>query len=164
MTTTDWIATGSILTGVSALATAVLAFFTRKAAKDTSTMAKATADEARAIEQQLGHSAGQVRGAEQSLLASAQPWLAWEATYEVPAEIGPASYIHGGLRIRGTHSGAEVRESSGRLVGFLLVRNADNGLAVVDLSESWRTRSSPAQEPALTRCMYSLSGARLPRP
>jgi len=130
MTTTDWIATGSVLTGVSALATALMAFFTRKAAKDTSTMAKATADEARAIEQQLGHSADQVRVAEQSLRASAQPWLAWEETFEVPvpsrasgSEPGTGAYIY--------------NQSTFALRGGLRVHNVGNGLAIVDLSESW---------------------------
>jgi len=152
MTTTDWIATGSILTGVSALATALMAFFTRKAAEDTSAMAKATVEEAKAIEQQLGHSAAQVRVAEQSLRASAQPWLAWEATYEVQAGTRPHVYAHGSLRLPGTHSGAEVREGTGRLVGFILVRNVGNGLAIVDLSESWILPCTPRVPGKRQRC------------
>ncbi|MHB8289471.1 MAG: hypothetical protein ACYDEY_09590 [Acidimicrobiales bacterium] len=136
MNATSWIAAGAVLTGVAAVATAWMAFYTRKAARDTSEMAKASVREVKAIEEQLVHSAEQVRLSGESLRASVQPWLTWRPEYEVSpdADAGYGPQLWGGNM---PVPGAELSESNDGLDGSILVRNVGNGLGILALNESW---------------------------
>ncbi len=137
MAVVNWVAVGSFMTGIAAIATAAMAIATFRAARDTKDMATATLREAVAVEKQLSQAAAQVRIADEALRANVQPWLTWKASWN-SADLDERSYGYSTTAyLSGEHSGVGIKDTGNGLEGYLLVRNVGNGLALINTADSW---------------------------
>jgi hypothetical protein len=116
-----------------AIATFVLAWKTRTMAKETRAVAQATLKEAKAVELQGAQLERQTALSTKALQASVQPWLVWEADFEI--ESGPSDF-QGSLYAPGRYPSVHAAEEGKDVVGWFGVKNVGNGLALLDMSRS----------------------------
>jgi hypothetical protein len=135
--TTDWTAVAACATAAMAIATFVLALKTKSMAEGTKAVGKATLQEAQAVEKQVEQVERQVAISAAALRVSAQPWLAWEPSFEVDqGDGGPFDFRHGSIYSPGWHTGLSVSERDDSVIGWFTVRNVGNGIALLDMSSS----------------------------
>jgi hypothetical protein len=105
--------------------------------EETKAVGKATLKEARAVEKQVEQVERQVAISAAALRVSAQPWLAWEPSFEVDqGDGGPFDFRHGSIYSPGWHTAVSVTEQDDSVVGWFTVRNVRNGIALLDMSSS----------------------------
>jgi hypothetical protein len=140
MNTGDWIAIGAIANAAMAIATFILAIKTRSMSEATKNMvgetkavSEATLKEAKAVEQQTGHIAEQVKISSNALRASVQPWLTWVSSSKVPLVVQVGSRSQESFSPR---SGLNIEQDGDDIAGYLVVRNVGTGIALLNLAES----------------------------
>lgn len=138
MNAVDWTALGSCATALMAGATFFLALKTRSMAKETNSVARATAEEAATVERQTVLVERQVVVSTRALQATVQPWLIWESGFEVEPDGGaPFGFVCGLTYSPGWHPCIHASEENGEIVGWLRLRNVGNGLALLEMSQSY---------------------------
>jgi hypothetical protein len=126
----------SIATGLLAWKTWSMARETKGVAQATFKVAEATLTEAKAVERQSEQMERQLAISVNALSSSIQPWLVWEASFDVPVNFRSGIFSRGPGQMVVPSPGLEVSERDDSVVGWFRVRNVGAGLAILNMSES----------------------------